>query len=57
MSVVQLLKEQSIWLLRLHDYAHSKNAAHVNYLVGGLAEFIEVSSPLQSYELTWDYDN
>ena len=44
MSVVQLLEEQSIWLLWLHNYAHSKNAAHLNYLVGGLAEFIEVSS-------------
>ena len=42
-----------IWLLRLHDYAHSKNAAHLNYLVGGLVKFIQVSGSLQSYELTW----
>ena len=53
----------SCWKSKVFGYygymtnAHSKNAAHVNYLVGGLAEFIEVSSPLQSYELTWDYDN
>jgi len=47
----KLLFQQTIWLLQLHDYpshANSKNAAVVNYLVGGSANSVRADTSLAS---------